>query len=281
LKQLTIIVDVGGEYDPARKRFDHHQKGFEETFDVTHKIKLSSAGLIYKHFGVEVISRILNLHDKKQLDVLYQKVYENLIEGMDALDNGIDQYPPECIPKYRVMTDLGSRVSRLNPLWNDPQQDYQGAFKKAMEITGEEFLSFVNYFGQSWLPAREIVAKSLAYRFGSQKEIIVLEKVCPWKDHLLELESLHKIEPQIKYVLYEDTSTKDNTNWRVQAVPTSTGSFQSRKPLPIAWRGLRDHKLSEQCGIDSCIFVHSSGFIGGNQTKEGALKMAEKALEIS
>ena len=35
-----------------------------------------------------------------------------------------------------------------------------------------------------------------------------------------------------------------------------------------------------QSGIDGCIFIHASGFIGGNQTKAGAIQMAIKALEM-
>lgn len=48
IDKATIVVDVGAEYDPARHRYDHHQRGFEETFDADHKIKLSSAGLVWK-----------------------------------------------------------------------------------------------------------------------------------------------------------------------------------------------------------------------------------------
>lgn len=32
-------------------------------------------------------------------------------------------------------------------------------------------------------------------------------------------------------------------------------------------------------GIKGCIFVHASGFIGGNETREGALEMARKTLQ--
>lgn len=46
----TIAVDVGGEYDPARHRYDHHQRSFTATFSPAHTVtKLSSAGLIYKY----------------------------------------------------------------------------------------------------------------------------------------------------------------------------------------------------------------------------------------
>lgn len=48
IEQATIVVDVGAEYDAERHRYDHHQRGFEETFDKDHKVKLSSAGLVWK-----------------------------------------------------------------------------------------------------------------------------------------------------------------------------------------------------------------------------------------
>lgn len=37
-------------------------------------------------------------------------------------------------------------------------------------------------------------------------------------------------------------------------------------------------QLSDLTGIPGCIFVHAGGFIGGNDTKEGVMAMARKAL---
>ena len=79
------------------------------------------------------------------------------------------------------------------------------------------------------------------------------------------------------YVIYPDES---GGNWRVQAIPVSPESFESRKALPELWRGVRDDDLSQIAGIESCIFVHASGFIGGNKTEGGALEMAQKALKM-
>lgn len=67
-------------------------------------------------------------------------------------------------------------------------------------------------------------------------------------------------------------------NWRVHAVAISPEMFESRQPLPQCWRGLMDDELSERTGIPGCLFVHISGFIGVNQTYEGALAMATTAL---
>lgn len=66
----------------------------------------------------------------------------------------------------------------------------------------------------------------------------------------------------------------------VQAVNTDAASFDLRKGLPTAWRGLRDDNLSTTSGIPGCVFIHAAGFIGGNKTYEGALKMAIAGLEM-
>jgi uncharacterized UPF0160 family protein len=63
-------------------------------------------------------------------------------------------------------------------------------------------------------------------------------------------------------------------------MPKTPDSFENRKPLPEAWRGLRDDELSKISGVPGCVFVHAAGFIGGNKSFEGALQMAQKALEM-
>jgi uncharacterized UPF0160 family protein len=48
--------------------------------------------------------------------------------------------------------------------------------------------------------------------------------------------------------------------------------------MPDSWKGLRDDALSAACGVPGGVFVHASGFIGGNATYEGVLEMARKAV---
>ena len=52
----AIVYDVGGEFDPKRKRFDHHQKNFSESR--RDGIKYSSAGLIWREYGVEIVKKL-------------------------------------------------------------------------------------------------------------------------------------------------------------------------------------------------------------------------------
>ena len=60
---------------PCRNRFDHHQRGFEETISKDYSIKLSSAGLVYKHYGREVLKNVLSESDETTIETLYWKIY--------------------------------------------------------------------------------------------------------------------------------------------------------------------------------------------------------------
>ncbi len=93
----------------------------------------------------------------------------------------------------------------------------------------------------------------------------------------LELELAVPADAQPLYVIYPDETAG---NWRVQAVSVAPEVFKCRKALPEPWRGVRDDELSRIADIEGCIFVHASGFIGGNKTREGALEMAKRALKM-
>ncbi|KAI7735862.1 hypothetical protein M8C21_000235 [Ambrosia artemisiifolia] len=146
-----------------------------------------------------------------------------------------------------------------------------------MALAGNEFMDCIHFHIKSWLPARLVVMERLAARknIDSSGEIMLLTRSCPWKLHIFDLEVEMKIDPALKYVIYQDDR---NNRWRVQAVAVSPDKFESRKPLPSQWRGLTDDHLSDVAGISGCIFVHTSGFIGANKTYEGALAMARASL---
>ncbi|KZP31263.1 metal-dependent protein hydrolase [Athelia psychrophila] len=284
LDTCDIVVDVGAVYDESKQRFDHHQRGFTEVLGHGFQTKLSSAGLVYKHFGQEIIaSHTQAPSNDVQVTTLWLKLYKEFIEAIDAIDNGISQYPNDLSPKYRSRTDLSSRVGWLNPAWNESvdSQSVDALFEKASKLTGEEFIGRLDYYSKAWLPARDLVVSALAARMNVDPsgKIILFEQYAPWKEHLFEIESELNLEEDLKpvYVVYADETAG---NWRIQAVPVSPESFESRKALPEAWRGLRDDDLSKASGIDGGIFIHASGFIGGNQTKEGALAIAKAALTM-
>ncbi|GFZ45118.1 UPF0160 protein [Saitozyma sp. JCM 24511] len=283
LAPLDIVVDVGGVYDPQSHRYDHHQRGFTEVlghggYD---SIKLSSAGLVYKHFGKQIIAQRLGVaEDDANVELLWLQLYSELIESVDAIDNGVNISSSK--PAYALRTDLSSRIKRINPNWNEPSSDeiFDAKFAEASKITGEEFLSQLDYFAKAWLPARDIVKAALEKRtsIDPSGSVVVFEQSCPWKDHLFSLEPIVTSPSPILYVLYPE-SDAPGSKWRIQCVPESPDSFVNRKSLPEPWRGVRDAELSKVAGIEGCTFCHASGFTGGAETFEGVLQMAKKAIE--
>ena len=291
LETCHTVVDVGGDYNAARNRFDHHQRGFTTAFPGK-QTKLSSAGLVFLHFGKAIIAQRLSIADESddQVTLLHNKLYESFIEALDAHDNGISVYDPAAVSSAGLQKrfseggfTLGAMVSRMNPNWNDPkpqgrgQADEDERFLRASERIGQEFELDLDYYAGAWLPARTVVQEAFAKRsqYDSEGRILVFEgQSVPWKDHLYTLEDG---AASVLYVLYPE-SQAPGAKWRIQCVPESKDSFVSRKPLPEAWRGFRDEELDGISGIPGCVFVHAAGFIGGNKTFDGAKDMATKAL---
>lgn len=260
------------------------------------------------HFGRAIIAQHTSLPlDHPDVELLYEKLYTDFVEALDAHDNGISAYDPKAVSKSGLekrfkdgAINLGSLIGDLN--YPDPTtssgepQDEDSLFSRASTFIGDVFLRKLRLAASSWLPARATVEQ--AYR--SRKEVHPSGRIVmlsgggvPWKEHLYNFEqaaSGSDAEAAVYYVLYPEGSAPDS-KWRVQCVPESEGSFVSRKPLPESWRGVRDQDLdgvlaaeSEKAGKEKipagAIFTHASGFIGGHQTKEGALAMAVRSLEI-
>ncbi|XP_043302272.1 MYG1 exonuclease isoform X1 [Cervus canadensis] len=321
LAACDIVVDVGGEYDPQRHRYDHHQRSFTETMSSLSpgkpwQTKLSSAGLIYLHFGHKLLAQLLGTSEEDgMVGTLYDKMYENFVEEVDAVDNGISQWE-EGEPRYLLTTTLSARVARLNPTWNQPNQDTEAGFKRAMDLVREEFLQRLDFYQNSWLPARALVEEALAKRFQvcaweealwpwlvSTGRLLACLGLCSYPEPSVPAPLPFQVDPSGEIIelakggcpwkehLYQLESglsptgtiafviyTDQAGQWRVQCVPKEPHSFQSRLPLPEPWRGLRDEALDQISGIPGCVFVHASGFIGGHRTREGALSMARATL---
>lgn len=282
LDTCDIVVDVGQIYDPLKHRYDHHMSDFKESISTVIKkpgydctIKLSSAGLIYCHFGHEILREVIQKEiSEEDIESVFKRIYNTLIKEIDAIDNGIPMYDGE--PLYRIVTHLSARVDRLNREPGVENYNPDEQFAKAVALVGEEFLYFVHNTVNVWLPAKLCVKNCLEKRFeiDPSGEIMILDPFVPWIEHLFTLEQELDIKPTMKYVLFKDTS------YRIRPVPVQPGSFLVRVPLPKAWAGLRKDALEEACGIKGAIFVHAAQFIGGHETKEGALAMARKSLEL-
>lgn len=303
LAACHTVVDVGGEYDSAINRYDHHQRTFNTTFP-SHATKLSSAGLVYMHFGRAIIAQRTGLPESDpDVSLLYEKLYTDFVEAFDANDNGIELYDKGQLngasKRFKEWgVTLASLVSDLNQPVDDPllpplipatslditenpQAAEDARFLQASALVGTSFVRKLALAHANWLPARATVLEAYKARLetdASGRVITLPLGGLPWKEHLYRIESDNPDNPSILYVLYPESEEKD-AKWRIQAVSVSESSFESRRALREEWRGLRDAELSEKAGIPDCVFCHASGFTGGNLTKEGVLQMARKSIE--
>ncbi|KAJ5151816.1 Metal-dependent protein hydrolase [Penicillium capsulatum] len=309
LETCHTVVDVGGVYDPAINRYDHHQRTFATTFP-KHDTKLSSAGLVYMHFGRAIIAQHMSLpEDHPDVDLLYEKLYTDFIEAVDANDNGISAYDPAAVAAANLekrFKDGGVTLASIVGDMNNPDptsppgepQDEDSLFGRASTLIGNVFARKLHHASSSWLPARTAVGSAYQSRgdvHPSGRIIVLPQGGVPWKEHLYNFEKEAsaggEIDPaaQVYYVLYPESAAED-AKWRVQCVSESEGSFVSRRPLPEVWRGVRDQDLdglmaseAEKTGKEKlpegAVFVHASGFIGGHKTREGAMAMAVRSLE--
>lgn len=56
------------------------------------------------------------------------------------------------------------------------------------------------------------------------------------------------------------------------------GLFENWLLLFVVWWGLRDDEFLKEFGIDGCVFVYMSGFIGGVKMFEGVFVLVRKVL---
>lgn len=290
LAPLDIVIDVGGVYEHSKLRYDHHQRGYDERFDSGKDgsadgriTKLSASGLVYRHYGKLVLKEFYPALSDELVDLAFTKIYDSLLEALDAIDTGVEMVGEGVEILYVDSTGLSSRVSRLNPRWNEvddstgQKPDHDERFEQAVALCGKDFVSVMTKVVESDIPARKFVEQALLKRNETDPsgEIICFAYGgLPWRNHLYELEKIHNVDPRIKFVLYQDVSDM----WRVQAVTIEGRGFENRLSLPAPWRGVRDEDLASVTKIEGSRFVHAAGFIGGADTYEGVLAMAKVAL---
>lgn len=64
-------------------------------------IRLSSAGLVYCHFGREIIKQLVpDLKTDKDVEPIFNYIYERFVQEIDAIDNGVPMCEGE--PRYEL-----------------------------------------------------------------------------------------------------------------------------------------------------------------------------------
>ncbi|MFZ2303257.1 MAG: MYG1 family protein [Minisyncoccia bacterium] len=245
------VVDVGGEYDPSRGRFDHHQEGGGGSRP--NGIPYSSFGLVWKEFGEKLsgspyVARVID---------------ERIVQPVDAGDNGFETFGVRGEVAPYILQDA---ISAFRPGWNESRTEDEGFFEAvpfAEKILAREILR-ARTEEEGKRHAEE------AYEKAEDRRIIILE------DHYLWYEALGT-KPEPLFVVKPDRGNLGK--WKIEAVRSDVHSFKNRKNLPSAWAGKTGDELAQISGVKDAIFCHNKLFVAVAGSKEGALKLAQIAVE--
>jgi len=257
INEGDFIYDVGGICDSKINRFDHHQKGGAGKRE--NGIPYASFGLVWKAYGEKICG-------SKEIA---ERIDSKIVQPIDAKDEGFDILIPKIknVFPYSVENIFLSE----NPTWKENNKNIDKIFKKQLKKVVELLKREIK------ITADDVEGVNLLlndYKKSIDKRIVISGIDFP--RYLLQ-DTLSELSEPI-YLIYPSSSS---TRWKVEAIKKSRETMESRKLFPLAWRGLmeKDGKLKDVTGVPDAKFCHQNGFYLTVGSKEGAIKLAQIALE--
>lgn len=267
-----FAIDVGGIWDPALGRFDHHQKGFSGARSTG--VPYASAGLVWREYGARCVQVLAAAHsghdlpDEKAREIAYG-IDADVVQYLDLSDVGAAKNAPGGY-------GLSAVISGFNPNWLDEERLGYGAaadnyrleqFKRAMEFLTDILINAVKYRVGALLALQQVRQAEV---LEDGKILLLQNGALPWS------QVVRKEMPAIVFVISHSPSEQRYT---LHTVPVSPDSFKARADLPEAWAGLRDAELAAVTGVPDAIFCHTGRFIAAVKSYAGARTMASLALQ--
>lgn len=253
ITNAEYVLDVGGVYDPAKNRFDHHQTGGAGKRD--NGIEYASCGLVWKHVGRELCTS----------EYVYHRIDRRLVAPIDAGDNGQDL----CTPEFPGITEYGIQKV-LTTLFrrSEGELSHDGKFLDAV--------FFAKQILQNELAIAEEIGEEIryvqdSYEKSEDKKILVL-------DRYVSRISFFEATDEYAELLFVVSPDEEGKTWRVSALRKEKVGFQNKKDLSAEWAGLRNDDLQRVSGVSDAIFCHRALFLAVAGSKEGAIHMARIAL---
>ncbi|MEA3398974.1 MAG: MYG1 family protein [Patescibacteria group bacterium] len=250
------IYDIMGQYDPDNDIFDHHQKGGAGVRD--NGIPYAAFGLVWEKYGEQICG-------SKEVA---QKIDKKVVQPIDAKDNGVDV--SESI--FPGIKEYSAQHFFLNycPTWKEDDINVDKIFKKQVKEAIKALKREIKV-AQDDVEGEKIIMN--AYNNIEDKRIVIINQFFP---RYLIQNTLSTLEEPI-YIIYP---SRHSDLWKVEAVKKTPTTMESRKAFPEEWRGSvgDEEKLKKITGDPEIIFCHNSGFLIVTETKESAIKLANKSL---
>lgn len=246
-------VDVGREYDPSKNHYDHHQ--VDDSLIRNNNIPYAAFGLIWKHFGRKLVSS----------DEIFDIIEQKLVQPIDAMDNAVTLSTRnfDGVNEYNIANAIYA-ISQSHGIQNLDKSFYDCLLICEQILSGE--IKQAEEKHQSRLAVVAEINKQ------NTPTILILEKYHAWKDVVME-------HPEIKFVMYPDVNT---SNWYLQPAKNTKDDFGGyRVNFPASWLGKEHHDLVKASGVDEAVFCHKSGYLAVAKSKQAAISMAQKVLELN
>jgi len=271
IAEADFAVDVGGEWDPARGRFDHHQKGFDGRRQSG--VVYASAGLVWRTHGAACVARIAQEYAGRPLDMrdaqdMAWAIDHDVVQYLDMSDTGAARNAPGGY-------GLSAIMAGFNPGWIDEERAGSVAASEALRLA--QFRRAMEFM-------RDILVNQVRYRVGAMQSAELVRggerleggRVLFLKNASLPWTGLVRNEmPDVLFVIAY--SALEN-RYMLHVVPAAPDSFVARRDLPAAWAGLQGAELAAVTGVPDAGFCHNGRFIAAAGSFEGALQMARIAL---
>ena len=266
IQQADVALDVGGIYDNGKFRYDHHQRDFLDVHEGT-SVKLAACGLIWRHFGTCLITKLHPELDIEQVKTLWQMVDETICRSVDLQDNGQGTFNVEGAEAQALTITMMVAAFNQQDIYSPAQDE---AFMKVVEILKEYILNFLRA-GANKLQLLKEAEEAVKAQLGSR--VLVLDKFLPYREAVLKANAEGG---QFDLVTYPA-----NGQWNIQTVPVddSTENFYSQRvSLPQRLWGLTGPDASkESLGGSALVFCHKTGFLAA--VKADTAEVARKAAE--
>lgn len=251
LDSSDYVVDVGGEYDPDRNRFDHHQRKIPPR---SNDVPYAALGLVWKKFGLSLCGGKQNVADF---------VEKHLVYPIDARDNGIDISTP--LVDGIIPYELRDLVAVFKATWREDESVLYDRFIYLLSVA-KEILKREIIFADDLEDGKSAIRQN--YLNMEDKRLLILDSKYPF-------EGMGKEFPDLLLVVYPDES---DGKWCLECQRDIFETYKSRIYLPESWAGLSDKSFAAVSGVPDVIFCHKARFFAVAKTKEAALKLAEIAL---
>lgn len=263
-EDADVLLDVGCIYDPSTMRFDHHQKSWEESFSESYDIPMSSVGMIWKHYGKEILEKFIeNNFDKsnlsqKDIDQLHDVIYKDVIMEIDANDNGIPVVK-DGNTNYNVSMTLWGIIDNMNytETYNDEEQyklflDAIEVCRKILDIRIKEVINrYLLYLNDV-----EEVAKNFS---NTTEKYLILERPI-----ITIFKCLNEMDPElnIKFIIFPND---DSDCWTIRTRSSPDQKFKPIIPIVDNVKG-------------DVLFVHRNRFVAKTKTKDAAIALIQQSI---